>query len=102
MTFLGIYVLYPELVHSVHFFPFMMILIGLNVVYSFSYKRYSNHIRPLYFLFWPSLSPLLVSVFPLAWPVFHSYPSLFRYLLIVQWSFAMVYLLTHLLFFFFW
>jgi hypothetical protein len=69
MTFLCMYVLYPELVHLLHFSPFYLnscltvISAGLKNLYAFLYRKYINNIYLLY--------PLLpVSVPLLVWPVF--------------------------------
>jgi hypothetical protein len=49
-------VLWPELVHPLHFSPFylssllMVISTGLNILYLFLYRKYINHIHLLYFL----------------------------------------------------
>jgi hypothetical protein len=45
------------------------------------------------------LYPLLpISALPLAWPVFHSCPSLFRCLLVVQWDFCLGFIPVHALY----
>jgi hypothetical protein len=69
MTFPCIYVLYPELVHPLYFSPFylspllMVISTGLHILYSFSYRKYINHIHLFNFLLLPSPP---VSVLPSA------------------------------------
>jgi hypothetical protein len=82
------HVLYPKLVHPLHFLLstlssfFMVISIGLNILYSFLYRKYINHIH----LLLPSLS---IGALLLAWPVFHSCLSLLRCLFVVQWDFCL-------------
>jgi hypothetical protein len=84
------YVLYPELVHPLHCSPFylspilMVISSGLNVLFSFLYRKCINHIHLLYFFIYasPPITALL-----LAWPILHFCPSLFRFLFMVQWNF---------------
>jgi hypothetical protein len=61
MKFSCIYVLYPELVHPVHFSlcylsPILVILTGLKVLYLFLYRKYINHVHLLCFLLLFSLS----------------------------------------------
>jgi hypothetical protein len=63
---------------------------GSNILYSFLYRKYMNHTRLLY-------PPLLVSALPLVLLFFHSYTSLFRCLIIVQWNFCPGIILVHAL-----
>jgi hypothetical protein len=84
------YVSYPKLVHPLYFSPFylspllMVISTGLKVLYSFSYRKYFNHVH-LHFLLSPSPP---INVLPLTESVFHSCPSLFGCMFIIQWNFC--------------
>jgi hypothetical protein len=57
-----LYVLYSELVHSLHFSPLylspliMVISTGLKNLYAFFYRKYINHIYLLHCLLLPSAS----------------------------------------------
>jgi hypothetical protein len=57
MTYPCIYVLYPKLVHPLHFSPFylspllMVSSIGLKILYSLLYRKYITHIHLLYYIF---------------------------------------------------
>jgi hypothetical protein len=60
-----------------------VISIGLNVQYSYLYRKYINHIHLFTFFIY---SPSPISALSLAWPVLHSCDSLFRCLFAVSWG----------------
>jgi hypothetical protein len=64
----------------------MVISTGLKILYSFLHRKFVNHINLLYFLLLPCPS---INSLSSVWPVFHSCPSLFRCLFIVQWDFCL-------------
>jgi hypothetical protein len=66
---------------------------GLNVPYSYLYRKYINHIHLLFFL---HPTPL-VNALSLELPVLHHCTSLFIYLLTVQWDFCLGILPAHVL-----
>jgi hypothetical protein len=86
MTFPCIYVLYPKLVHPLHFSPFylspliMVISAGLKILHSFLYRKYITNIYLLSFI---PLSSLFCECLPFSVMCFHSCPLL-RSLFIVQ------------------
>jgi hypothetical protein len=65
VTFPCICVWWPELVNPLHYSPFylspllMVILSGLNIPYSYLYRKYINQIHLLYFLELPFIEGLL-------------------------------------------
>jgi hypothetical protein len=63
----------------------MVISSKLNILYSFLYRKYINHIHLIFLL----LTLPHPKILPLSWPVFHSCPSLLRCLFIVQWDFCL-------------
>jgi hypothetical protein len=90
MTFPCIYVLYPELVHPLHFSPFYLtfLLMVISKVWKFYIHSCIESTSPIFTIFISFFYLLLlVSAIPLVWPVFHSCPSLFRF--IVQWDFCL-------------
>jgi hypothetical protein len=92
-------VLYLQLVHPLNFSLFYLCLhltvfsAGLNILYSYCIETTSPYSHTLC----SSFAFSSISGLPLAWPLFHSYPSLFWYLLIVQWNFCFGITTVHVL-----
>jgi hypothetical protein len=92
VTFPSIYIrIIPWIGSSLHYSPscptspLMVTSTGFNVPYSFLHRKYISHIHPFsLFIYPPPSSDLL-----LAQPVLHSYPPLFKCLLVVQWEFCL-------------
>jgi hypothetical protein len=86
VTFPWIHIFYPGLVHPLYYTTFYhipllkIISTGFHVPYSHMYRKFINHIHfPLGSSF----------THPLAWPVLHPCPSLFKCLLIVRCEFCL-------------
>jgi hypothetical protein len=100
MIFPCIYLLYPKLVQPFHFSLFylnpllMVISTGLNILYSFCTESTSTIFTFLTSFFYPTPP---ISTLLLVWPAFHSYPSLFRCLFVLQWDFCLGIIPVHVL-----